>query len=78
MLRAYEHWQMRPSSVGRWPVGDESHLAHGLWATRQPRQAAEVFAALDPFTSSQPWMSLSDRPDDLIRQALAQSFAATR
>ncbi|MFD0262404.1 hypothetical protein ACFVH7_29555 [Kitasatospora indigofera] len=77
-LRAYEHWQARPSGVGRWPVVDESHLAHGLWATRQPRLAAEVFAALDPFVSSQPWMSLSDRPDDLIRQAMAQSFAATR
>ncbi|WP_371500260.1 hypothetical protein OG871_27455 [Kitasatospora sp. NBC_00374] len=76
--RAYEHWRAGHSGVGRWPVVDESHLAHALWATRQPRQAAEVFAALNPFVSSQPWASLSGRPDELIRQAVAQSFAAAR
>ncbi|MFJ1706864.1 hypothetical protein [Kitasatospora sp. NPDC088346] len=78
VLRAYEHWQASQADVGRWPVVDESHLAHALWATRHPQQAAEVFAALNPFVSSQPWVSLSDRPSDLIRQALAQSFAAAR
>ncbi|MEU6233036.1 hypothetical protein [Kitasatospora sp. NPDC047058] len=76
--RAYEHWRTARSAGDRWLVTDESHLAHALWATRKPEQAAEVFASLDPFVSSQPWASLSGRPEDLLRQAMAQSFAAVR
>ncbi|WP_405361806.1 hypothetical protein OG535_28790 [Kitasatospora sp. NBC_00085] len=78
VLRAYEHWQAAPGEKGRWPVVDENHLAHALWATRQRQQAAEVFAALTPFVSSQPWVSLTDRPNELLRQAMVQSFAASR
>ncbi|MGV9266558.1 hypothetical protein ACWDRR_18090 [Kitasatospora sp. NPDC003701] len=77
-LRAYEHWHTARSAGGRWAVVDESHLAHALWVTREPALAAEVFAALDPFVSSQPWASLSGRPEQLLHQAMAQSFAATR
>ncbi|MFF2545081.1 hypothetical protein ACFVUY_21255 [Kitasatospora sp. NPDC058063] len=78
VLRAYEHWSAASGGQGRWPVADESHLAHALWASRLPVQAAEVFTAMAPFVSSHPWVSVGDRPDDLFRQALAQSFAATR
>ncbi|MDH6709191.1 hypothetical protein P3T27_005937 [Kitasatospora sp. MAA19] len=78
VLQAYENWRAAPGEQGRWPVTDEHHLAHALWATRHPRQAAQVFAALTPFVSSQPWVSLAPRPNDALRQAMAQSFAATR
>ncbi len=54
---------------------DESHLAHALWASRQRPEAAEVFSAMAPFISLQPWQSLADRPGDLLRQAMAQSYA---
>ncbi len=78
VLRAYENWRVAPGEQGRWPVVDESHLAHALWAARRPVDAAEVFAVMSPFVSSQPWVSVGDRPDDLFRQALAQSCAAGR
>ncbi|MER7668150.1 hypothetical protein ABTY61_06750 [Kitasatospora sp. NPDC096128] len=78
VLRAYQNWRAAPGEQGRWPVLDESHLAHALWAARRPADAAEVFAAMAPFVSSQPWVSVGDRPDELFRQALAQSCAASR
>ncbi|MEV6976948.1 hypothetical protein [Kitasatospora sp. NPDC093806] len=76
VLRAFEHWR---AALGRdrWPVGDEGHLAHALWAARQRREAAEVLTAMAPFVSAQPWQSLSERPYDLLRQVTAQSYAAT-
>ncbi|MFB8201925.1 hypothetical protein [Kitasatospora purpeofusca] len=75
VLRAFEHWRAACGQSSRWPVVDESHLAHALWATRQRQRAAEVFAAMQPFISAQPWQSLSDQPNDLLRQATAQSYA---
>ncbi|MFJ9841762.1 hypothetical protein ACIRYZ_15075 [Kitasatospora sp. NPDC101155] len=78
VLRAYENWRAAPGEQGRWPLVDESHLAHALWATRCRAQAAEVFASMAPFISSQPWVSVGDRPDAVLREALAQSMAATR
>ncbi|MEV7416985.1 hypothetical protein [Streptomyces sp. NPDC089919] len=75
VLNAYEHWLKAPGTKGRWPLVDESHLAYGLWVTRRPRQAAEVFEAMRPFVSSQPWASVSDQPGELLRRAVRQSYA---
>ncbi|MFJ1707167.1 hypothetical protein [Kitasatospora sp. NPDC088346] len=76
VLRAFGHWQAALAQGVRWPVVDESHLAHALWASRQRPQAAEVFAAMSPFISAQPWQSMAaDRPGDLLRQAMNQSYA---
>ncbi|MFJ6619608.1 hypothetical protein ACIQOW_18760 [Kitasatospora sp. NPDC091335] len=79
VLQAYENWRAAPREPGlRWPVVDEGHLAHALWAIRRPADAAEVLVAMAPFVSSQPWTSVGGRPDDLFRQVLAQSAAAAR
>ncbi len=75
VLRAFGHWRAALAQGVRWPVVDESHLAHALWASRQRPQAAEVFSEMDPFISLQPWQSLADRPGDLLRQAMNQSYA---
>ncbi|ROR46488.1 hypothetical protein [Kitasatospora cineracea] len=76
VLTAFSHWQFALERGARWPVGDESHLAHALWASRRPREAAEVFTGMSPFVASEPWVTMSpDRPGDLLRQALAQSYA---
>ncbi|WP_051740774.1 MULTISPECIES: hypothetical protein [unclassified Kitasatospora] len=75
VLRAFGHWRAALGRGSRWPVADESHLAHALWASRQRREAAEVFSAMAPFISLQPWQSLADRPGDLLWQAMAQSYA---
>ncbi|MFJ2864969.1 hypothetical protein [Kitasatospora sp. NPDC087314] len=75
VLGAFSHWRAALGQEVRWPVADESHLAHALWASRQRQQAAEVFAAMAPFISMQPWQSLADRPGDLLRKAMAQSYA---
>ncbi|MFI9327950.1 hypothetical protein ACIGZJ_10450 [Kitasatospora sp. NPDC052868] len=75
VLRAFGNWRAALARGVRWPVVDESHLAHALWASRQRREAAEVFSEMDPFISLQPWQSLADRPGDLLRQAMNQSYA---
>ncbi|MCX4758684.1 hypothetical protein [Kitasatospora purpeofusca] len=78
VLRAFGHWRAALGQGSRWPVADESHLAHALWASRQRREAAEVFSAMAPFISLQPWQSLAaDRPGELLRQAMVQSYAVT-
>ncbi|MEV4558384.1 hypothetical protein AB0K51_15530 [Kitasatospora sp. NPDC049285] len=76
VMRAFTHWQTARSQGGHWPVLDESHLAHALWATRHRQEAAEVFAAMRPFISASPWQSLSHQPGDLLRTAMSQSYAA--
>ncbi|MFB7908374.1 hypothetical protein ACFC1T_18250 [Kitasatospora sp. NPDC056076] len=76
VLNAFSHWQTALAQGVRWPVSDESHLAHALWASRHRPQAAEVFAAMSPFISAQPWQILApDRPGNLLREATAQSYA---
>ncbi|MFJ7280583.1 hypothetical protein [Kitasatospora sp. NPDC098663] len=75
VLSAFSHWQAALGRGVRWPVADESHLAHALWASRQHQQAAEVFSAMAPFISMQPWQSLAHQPGDLLRQAMTQSYA---
>ncbi len=73
---AFSHWRAALAQGARWPVADESHLAHALWASRQRRQAAEVFTAMNPFISAQPWQTMSpQRPGELLHQATAQSYA---
>lgn len=78
VLAAFSHWRAAFEQGARWPVVDESHLAHALWVSRRPREAAEVFTAMNPFVAPEPWVTMApDRADDLLRQAMAQSYAAT-
>ncbi|MET8630765.1 hypothetical protein ABZW30_44970 [Kitasatospora sp. NPDC004669] len=78
VLRAYEHWLEAPGERAKWPVVDESYLAHALWASHHLEQAAGVFASLSPFASSQPWLSLADHREQapgLLQQVMAQVAA---
>ncbi len=78
VARAYAQWLAAPGSRGKWPVVDESYLAHALWASHRLQQAAAVFAAIEPFASTQPWQSLADSPNGgeaLLHHVMAQCFA---
>ncbi|MFJ2778195.1 hypothetical protein [Kitasatospora sp. NPDC087315] len=78
VLLAYEHWLAAPGGRGKWPVVDESYLAHALWASHHLEQAGGVFASLAPFASSQPWLSLADRREQahgLLQQVMTQIAA---
>ncbi|GLW58746.1 hypothetical protein [Kitasatospora phosalacinea] len=79
VMAAFSHWRLAFERGARWPVADESHLAHALWASRRPREAAQVFTAMHPFIAPEPWVTMSppDRAGELLRQAQAQSYAAT-
>ncbi|MGW2539508.1 hypothetical protein ACWC5I_01195 [Kitasatospora sp. NPDC001574] len=77
VLRAYESWRSAPDPAG-WPVVDLSHLAHALWAGVQMEKAVEVFEALAPFASHQPWSSVADSPDrgeDFLLTARLQAYS---
>lgn len=79
VLRAYEAWLEAPGGAGRWPVVDESHLAHALWASHRFEEAARVFGSLHPFASAQPWQSLTDTTEEaeqLLLHARTQSARA--
>ncbi|MBV6695673.1 hypothetical protein KV557_00860 [Kitasatospora aureofaciens] len=72
---AYTHWRAAVGEHGRWPVADESLLAHALWADHHLAEAAEVFASLGPFASWQPWATIAgdrERGYDLLHHAIAQ------
>ncbi len=70
------HWRAARGAGVHWPVADESHLAHALSATRRHQDAAEVFTAMAPFVSHEPWVSLSDDPNRLLRDSISKAFAA--
>ncbi|MGX4733160.1 hypothetical protein [Kitasatospora griseola] len=74
--RVLAHWRAARGAGARWPVADESHLAHALSATRRHQDAAEVFTAMHPFVSGEPWASLSDDPNRLLHDSVRKAFAA--
>jgi hypothetical protein len=61
---------------------DLSHLAHGLWAAIQFREAASVFRALGPYYAPMPWVYRTSYPQDttgaidLFVQARARCLSA--
>ncbi|MEW1660781.1 hypothetical protein [Streptomyces sp. NPDC093707] len=82
-LRAFHLWFRRADPTLR-SVSDLSHLACGLWASHQLAEAAEVFDALGPFASREPWASVHDygaRADAatmLFSRARIESLSARR
>ncbi|WP_431681219.1 hypothetical protein [Kitasatospora sp. KL5] len=74
---AYESWCAAPTREP-WPVVDLSYLAHALWASAQMGRAVEVFEALGPLASPQPWIYVADSPDragDFMETARTQAYA---
>ncbi|MEX3100906.1 hypothetical protein [Streptomyces sp. ST1015] len=80
-LDAFHHW-FRATPVVERSVADLSLLAYALWAGDRPREAAEVFGALEPYACHEPWASVytgSSQPDPgkaLLLRARAESRSA--
>ncbi|QNP71568.1 hypothetical protein IAG44_20470 [Streptomyces roseirectus] len=82
-LNAFHHWFHQTSPIMR-SVADLSLLAYALWAGTKYQEAAEVFAALDPYASREPWATVHDQAagpntgEALLRRAHAESLAYAR
>ncbi|PJN28616.1 hypothetical protein CG747_46215 [Streptomyces sp. CB02959] len=80
-LRAFHLWFRNTDPVLR-SVTDLSHLACALWAAHKLAEASEVFDALGPYATREPWASVHDygsRPDApavLFLRARTESAAA--
>jgi len=82
-LNAFHHWFHQTSPLLR-SVVDLSLLAYALWAGTKYREAAEVFTALGPYASREPWATVCERasgPDPgeaLLLRAHGESLAYAR
>ncbi|MBC2901078.1 hypothetical protein [Streptomyces cupreus] len=82
-LNAFHDW-FRKTSREQCSVADLHCLAYALWAGHQYLEAAEVFAAVDPYAAREPWASVHDRaagPDPgeaLLLRARAESYSYAR
>jgi len=80
-LDAFHGWFHQAPPVER-SVADLSLLAYAAWAGGRLREAAEVFAALEPYAARDPWASVhtgSAHPDPgeaLLLRARRESYAS--
>ncbi|WP_416968291.1 hypothetical protein [Streptomyces sp. 4F14] len=78
-LDAFHHWFRETPLVER-SVADSSLLAYALWAGGRLREAAEVFAALEPYACHEPWASVytgssqTDPGEAFLLRARAESM----
>ncbi|WP_416970602.1 hypothetical protein [Streptomyces sp. 4F14] len=82
-LNAFRNWFHRAPPTMR-SIADLNLLAYVLWAGAKYQEAAEVFAALGPYASREPWSTVCERttgPDPgeaLLLRARAESLAYAR
>jgi len=82
-LNAFHHWFHKTSPITQ-SVADLSLLAYALWAGTQYQEAAEVFMALGPYASREPWATVDDQTsgphpgEALLRRAHGESLAYAR
>ncbi|MFI0141493.1 hypothetical protein [Streptomyces luteogriseus] len=65
-LKAFAEWFLKGDPHLR-SVADMSHLAYALWVSHNFIEAAEVFAAMEPYASREPWGSVAEGPSTLDR-----------
>ncbi|WP_338676746.1 hypothetical protein V1460_30110 [Streptomyces sp. SCSIO 30461] len=65
-LKAFNEWFLKRDPHSR-SVADMSHLASALWISHNFVEAAEVFAAMEPYASREPWGSVAEGPSTLDR-----------
>jgi hypothetical protein len=82
-LKAFHRWFL-PTAPELRSVSDLNHLACALWAGHQLEEAGEVFAAMGPYATREPWASVHDYGDQpnageaLLLRARAEAEAAQR
>ncbi|MCM2576344.1 hypothetical protein [Streptomyces meridianus] len=81
-LRAFHDWFRTPAAAeSPRSVTDLSQLAYALWAAHRYVEAAEVFTALGPYATHEPWGSLiepghQDTAEESFLRARIQSLSA--
>lgn len=65
-LKAFAEWFLKADPHLR-SVADMSHLAYALWVSHNFVEAAEVFAAMEPYAAGEPWGSVAEGPSTLDR-----------
>ncbi|MFJ8676253.1 hypothetical protein [Streptomyces sp. NPDC093589] len=82
-LDAFHGWFTKADPAMR-SVTDLNYLAYALWASHQYLEAADVFTAMEPYATREPWASLEERPpgpdggQELMLRARRESLAYAR